>query len=241
MTNVAADSNDRRAHGIALVAAGAAIFAAVACSLLQLSEVATSVVATTAGAVPAAIGYFRSPQKSDKVKDLALLRKGTLSRPVPLVIVLLALAIFVWDSIVGAILVPFMPVDGFNLASLLGILLVVAGAFGISWYASHYLGDRPFRATIIAVIGMIGARVIVIIIVLSIAGASSLIPQYALGLLFHLLTLGAALAGVYLGRRRQSAFVAAKANRLAVTLGEDVGGPPSSDPPPPDSSTRRAA
>src|SRR6476620_779698 len=100
---MATDETASRLHehsliGVSVSLAAAVIFGVVAAALNAPDSVQTAVVATAAG-LPSVVGYRLAGKRRDKGEDLARLRHGQLDRPVVLVGVILAAAIFVAVSI----------------------------------------------------------------------------------------------------------------------------------------------
>lgn len=210
---------ERRKSGLALIAVGAAVVMGLVTSVAKIDPTVSSALVTATGGIPAWIGYYRSQDRRDKKRDLAQLQRGELRRPVPLVVVLIACSLLAWDSIVGAIVLPLIAGSAHaSSLQLLLLLLVEVGVFLICRHGSHYLGEHPYGWTSAAVLVMLVARILMIVVFYAATGQHSLIPGILEGAWAHVVTLGVALAGVYVGRQGQAAFVAAKATRLASEI-----------------------
>ncbi|MFJ4225223.1 hypothetical protein [Microbacterium sp. NPDC089695] len=222
MADSASIADNRTTHVLALIAIAAGIVVTVVFSLLKLPETVTAVAGSATTAIPAVIGLSTGRRRRDRTADLARLRRGELRRPVSLAVVLLGVAILACDSLIGVAVATVAGAKGSAVLLWTGVALVVAAAFAMSVYASHYLGPRPYAMASMAVAGMIAARIFILTITLISLGAADAIPIYLGTLVLHVFTLGGVLLGVWVGRRRQAGFVAAKADRLSTEL--DDGG-----------------
>lgn len=211
-------ASNRQANQLALVAVIAAVVVGLLCSFAAVSPEISGTLVSATGAIPAGIGLYRSRKNRDKTADLARLREGELRRPVALVVVFLAVGLLAWDSLTGAIFGSAAAVTGIEALSWIAMLVTYAGAFVMAMYAGHYLGSKPYAMATLAVLGMLAARVVILMVTLASIGAPDLIPYYLAAMLLHVLTLGVVLLGVFVGRRRQPRFVAEKAARLDAAL-----------------------
>jgi hypothetical protein len=185
------------------------------CAQLKLLPGVTGTLVSGAGALPAAIEYRLLGRRRNVADEISRIRQGELRRPVGLVVIMLAAALFLAvvmaDAAVGArALATSLP--GVTLVALTG-LIAAALAFFISWYASHYLGKHPYRWTVVAVGGVF---IIIEVANLGSFGAGWRFVLYLSSVTFahSSLVLNASLAGVWCGRRRHDKFLAKKLARL---------------------------
>jgi Short C-terminal domain len=197
------------------ISIGAAVVCGLVCAQLKLLPGVTGTLVSGAGALPAAIEYRLLGRRRNVTDEISRIRQGELRRPVGLVVVMLAAALFLAevmaDAAVGArALATSLP--GVTLVALTG-LIAAALAFFISWYASHYLGKHPYRWTVVAVGGVF---IIIVAANLGSFGAGWRFVLYLSSVTFahSSLVLNASLAGVWCGRGRHDKFLAKKLARL---------------------------
>ncbi|GAA1250614.1 hypothetical protein JOF42_002422 [Microbacterium phyllosphaerae] len=222
MDDAAALAQSRQGHVLALVAVGAGIAATLLCSLLGIGSDITGVIVSATAGIPAVIGLVGTRARRDRSADLRRLQHGELRRPVSSVVLLLAVSILAVDSALGVLIVAIVPPDAPAGVGWLVVLAIFVASFLMATYASHYLGPRPYAMASVAVLGMVAARVVILVVTLSSIGAPDAIPFYLEGLVLHVFTLGAVLLGVFVGRRRHTRFVAEKAARLESEIRLDA-------------------
>ena len=218
MSDGAVLASNRESNVLALVAVFAAVAVGLICSFLAVSADVAGALVSATGAIPAGIGLYRSRKRRDPSADLRRLRQGELRRPVALVVVLLAVSLLAWDSLVGAIIGSAAAVTGWVMLSWLGILLTYVGAFVLALYAGHYLGSNPYALGSIAVVGMLVARVAILMATLEALGLGDQTAYYLAWMLLHIGTWAAVLLGISVSRRRQERFIAEKAAKLESTM-----------------------
>jgi Short C-terminal domain len=214
------------------ISIGAAVVCGLVCAQLKVLPGFTGTLVSGAGALPAAIEYRLLGRRRNVTDEISRIRRGELRRPVGLVVVMLAAALFLAevmaDVAVGArALAASLP--GVTLVALTG-LIAAAFAFFISWYASHYLGKHPYRWTVAAVGGVF---IIIVAANLGSFGAGWRFVLYLSSVTFahSSLVLNASLAGVWCGRGRHDKFLAKKLARLErKALRKKAGKRPESTP-----------
>jgi hypothetical protein len=185
---------------------GAAVLVGSVCAGLHAPPQVTGPL--TAGAIylPAAIEYSLKGRRRNVTADISRIRQGELRRPVALVLVMLVAALFLAEVIA-------LTFD--NGYPWIRALVAAPLAFFISWYASHYLGNHPYRWTVVAV-----GALFIIYLAFTIYLISSfetdrgwawhVFPNFA----HSSIVLNASLAGTWCGRRHHDKFLARKLARL---------------------------
>jgi hypothetical protein len=217
----------------------AALAAGFVCKWAGLPDQATTAVTVSAGGVPAAVALRIKSLRRDPNVDIARIEHGELRRPVGLVVMLLAAAIILLDTMSGAAmggigdflgdLITAHKIDP-NTANVVGgplqhavppiflgmCLLLVAS------YASHYFAKRPYLWTATAVGCALAVRELLVFAFRSTRGIKLLIEE-SFGSLAGLLVsevlgylgvLFICMVGVWLGRRYHDAFLAKKLVRI---------------------------
>jgi Short C-terminal domain len=220
---------DRSSLIVTGISIGAAVVCGVVCAQLKVLPGVTGTLVSGAGAVPAAIEYRLLGRRRNATDEISRIRQGELRRPVGLVVVMLAAALFLAEVMadVGArALAPSLP--RVTLVALTG-LIAAALAFFISRYASHYLGKHPYRWTVVAVGGVF---IIIEVANLGSFGAGWGFVLYLSSVTFahSSLVLNASLAGVWCGRGRHDKFLAKKLARLERKAAKEGAKLPESTP-----------
>lgn len=212
----------------------AAVVAGTICSLAKFSQPVTTSVLAFAAALPAAIDLQIKNRQRDASVDTARIRDGELRRPVGLVVMLLAAAILLIDSVAGGILGGFNDLVAtskidINVARVvspiftsLPIMLLGLGYFLGSSYASHYLAKHPYGWTTAAVgCALVGRELAVF--ALSDSGGLKVVINEVGGSLTRFLLIEVAaylcilvvcMTGVWFGVRRHDEFLAKKLARV---------------------------
>ena len=186
------------------------------CTLVEAPPPVAGPLVAGAGALPAAIEYSLRGRRRNVTEDISRIRQGELRRPVSLVVKMLAAALLLVDSIIGAIfgsvMVGIAISDG--TAQMLGWFATLVAAVGgllVSSYASHYLGKRPYMGTAVAVGAVFVLRIIIILLVFGVdpilAGLDRMVEGF-------LILLVACEAGAWFGRRHHDKFLAKKLARI---------------------------
>lgn len=223
-----------------LLGLGAGVVAiAVAGYLCKLAgfppEATTGVIAVT-GSVPAAVELRIKSRRRDTNIDIARIQRGELRRPVGLVVMLLAAAIVLLDTALGAMTTGIPSVLNLLMnagkieigtakvvVSFAGVLPIIAGMclFLIASYASHYFDKRPYLWTATAVGCALAIRELVLFGFRSTSAAKILIEMYGslaglllAAVLIYLGFLFICMVGVWLGRRYHDEFLAKKLARM---------------------------
>jgi hypothetical protein len=216
---------------IAIVAAG------YVCKWADFSQETTTSVLALAGAAPPAVELRIKSRRRDTNVDIARIQRGELRRPVGLVVMLLAAAILLLDSGLGAIM------GGINtvvkdlvsagkigtstaevLASFAGTFPIILGMclFLVASYASHYFAKRPYLWTAAAVGCALAVRELVLLAFRSSSAIKSIVREMG-GSLGHLLAFAVVanlgylvicLVGAWFGRRYHDEFLAKKLARM---------------------------
>jgi hypothetical protein len=215
MTSEPAAARDRSSLIVIGISIGAAVVCGLVCARLKVLPGATGTLVSGAGALPAAIEYRLVGRRRNVTDEMSRIRQGELRRPVGLVVVMLAAALFLAEvmadvAVRARALATSLP--AVTLVALTG-LIAAALAFPISWYASHYLGKHPYRWTVVAVGGVF---IIIVVANLGSFGAGWGFVLYLSSVTFahSSLVLNASLAGVWCGRGRHDKFLAKKLVRL---------------------------
>jgi hypothetical protein len=222
---------DRSSLIIVGISIGAAVVCGLVCAQLKLLPGVTGTLVSGAGALPAAIEYRLLGRRRNVTDEISRIRHGELRRPVGLVVVMLAAALFVAEVMANAAvgaraLASSLP--SVTLVALTG-LIAAALAFFIAWYASHYLGKHPYRWTVVAVGGVF---IIITAANLGSFGAGWRFVLYLSSVTFahSSLMLNASLAGVWCGRHRHDKFLAKKLARLERKAAKAATKRPESNP-----------
>jgi hypothetical protein len=225
--------DDRSPLGLIAVL-GATVVAGSLCAWAGLEPHVTSSVTAFAGALPAAIALHMKGRRRDINRDTARVRDGDLRRPVGLVVVLLAAAVLLLDTAVGAMAggiqgrigdliragiveTSTAQVVASLLTSFLFMLLGIC-LFLVASYASHYLGKYPYLWTA----GAVGCALVVRVLAVRVSWESMLksamgvsIGMFLLGtIVFYLGVLVVCMAGAWFGRRHHDEFLATKLARM---------------------------
>jgi hypothetical protein len=213
------------------ISIGAAVVCGLVCAQLKLLPGVTGTLVSGAGALPAAIEYRLLGRRRNVADEISRIRQGELRRPVGLVVIMLAAALFLAEvmadaAVGGSAFATSLP--GVTPVALTG-LIGAALAFFISWYASHYLGKHPYRWTVVAVGGVF---IIIEVANLGSFGAGWRFVLYLSSVTFahSSLVLNASLAGVWCGRRRHDKFLANKLARLERMAATEAAKRPESTP-----------
>ena len=206
-----------------VVSLGAVVGTGILVAVVNAPMPVQTAVVALAGGLPSAIGYHVASRRRDKSIDVARLQQGHLDRPIGLVVIMLAAALFLLDTIGGAIAViagnvvalvtglhSKLVIAAFGISLLLVVLPVT---FLISAYASHYFGDHPYLWTSVAVTLVVVFRFLTNWLV------STLTRQMVPGIVVvSLIYLAVALGGVWFGRRRHDRFLASMMARVQRRL-----------------------
>jgi hypothetical protein len=222
---------DRSSLIVICTSIGAAVVCGLVCMQLKVLPGFTGTLTAGGGALPAAIEYSLLGRRRNVTDEISRIRQGELRRPVGLVVVMLAAALFLavvmTDVAVGA-RARATSLPGVTVVALTG-LIAAALAFFISWYASHYLGKHPYRWTVVAVGGVF---IIIVAANLGSFGAGWGFVLYLSSVTFahSSLVLNASLAGVWCGRGRHDKFLAMKLARLERRAAKEAAKRPESTP-----------
>jgi hypothetical protein len=203
-------------HSLLAITAGvgAVVLVGVLCHLLPVLQPMQASLTGGAVGIPAAIDYYVQGRRRDRQEDIAHLQRDQLRRPVGPVVVMFAAALLAFEQ-VGM----FSNLGGYGFGPV--FMLATVADFFIASYASHYLGEHPYRWTAVAVICSYVAQLLLLLkghvkIYGNVywpgeahLGASQV--GLALG---YLATLGVCLAGAWYGRRHHEKFLAKKLARL---------------------------
>jgi len=215
---------------------GAAVVAGLVCRSLHIPQPMQGSLTGGAVGVPAAIEYHLQGRRRNRCEEIARIQRDELRRPLGIVIPMFAGALLAFEQL-GLF-------SGGGWSFLLVFSLGVLGDFFTASYASHYLGDHPYRWTVVTVACSYLAQLVLLSMSRNVKiyenvymrGAAHLIAtEVALGLGW-LVTLGVCLAGVWHGRRHHDEFLAKKlarmrrmASREACTLTDGPTQPPPAD------------
>jgi hypothetical protein len=207
------------------VGMGAAVVVGLVCYAMQVPAQVQGPVTAGAVGLPAAIDYHLQARRRDTAADIARIHQNQLRRPVGLVVVMFAAALFAFEQ---------MGMFSGHRFGLLGLLVafllaMVADCF-IASYASHYLGEHPYRWIAVAVVCAYVAQLLLLLSpsryvksygnLLKIygnpywRGAEHLGASHVVLGLGYLATLGVCLAGAWYGRRHHDKFLANKLVRV---------------------------
>lgn len=208
-----------RFEGHSLLAIGSGVTAALlvglVCHSLQFPQSVQGPLTGGAVGIPAAIDYYFQDKRRDRQEDIARLQRDQLRRPVGLVVAMFAAALLAFEQ-VGM----FSGLGGYGFWPV--FMLGIVADFFIASYASHYLGEHPYRWTAVAVVCSCVAQLLLLTPSghvkiygnLYWPGEAHLGASYlALGLGW-LVTLGVCLAGTWYGRRHHEKFLAKKLARM---------------------------
>ncbi|MEV3902157.1 SHOCT domain-containing protein [Mycobacterium sp. NPDC050551] len=200
----------------------AAVAAGVLCARAQIPADITATLVAGAGGLPAAIEYSLRSRRRNTAEDIARLKRGELRRPVWLVTIMLSAALLL--SYAAVML--FLPIPA--LRGLRSIVILSGAessllAMPIAWYASHYLGQHPYRWTALACCITVSPFV-----------ATLLVPPDIDGLVHFMLPhlgflLGSTFVGVLVGRYRHAGFVAWKLKRAERSAAQSASKPQALD------------
>lgn len=216
---------------VAIVAAG------YVCRWAGLPQETTTGVLALAGAVPPAVGLRIKSRRRDTNADIARIQRGDLRRPVGLVVMLLAAAIVLLDTALGAVMAGISSVVNHLLSagkigtstaevlgSLAGIFPIILGMclFLVASYASHYFAKRPYLWTAAAVGCALAVRELVLLAFRSSSAIKSFVREtvgslgglLALAVVANLGFLVICLVGAWFGRRYHDEFLAKKLARM---------------------------
>jgi Short C-terminal domain len=212
----------------------AIVVAGYLCRWAKFDSTATTSVMTVAFAVPAAIELQIKSRRRDTKIDIARIQRGELDRPVVLVVMLLAAAIILLDTALGALATGIPSVANQLLTTgkinrstatalfgaLAGFLPQITGIclFLVASYTSHYFAKRPYLWTATAVGCALAIRELVVFALGSTSGIKSLLEVFGVSLaglmvaeiLGYLGCLFICMGGVWLGRRYHDEFLAKK-------------------------------
>jgi hypothetical protein len=216
----------------------AILVAGYVCNLAGASQATTTGVMGVAIGVPAAVELQIKSRRRDTNVDIVRIQRGELRRPVGLVVMLLAAAIVLLDSGLGAMagvvssvldLLVRAGIIKIEIAKmvgtpLVGIQPVILGMclFLVASYASHYFAKRPYLWTATAV----GCALAVRELVLLGLGSTSVLKSFVketFGSLADMLVAEAVvylgvlficLVGAWLGTRYHDEFLAQKLARM---------------------------
>jgi hypothetical protein len=208
-----------RFEGYSLLAIGTGVAAAVGvglvCHLLQLPQEVQGPLTGSAVGIPAAIDYHLKARRRDLREDIARIQRNDLRRPLGVVVAMFAAALL---AIEQAGMFSGLRGAGFLLAFVLGLV----ADFFIASYASHYVGEHPYRWTTVAVVCACVAQLLRLIPSGHVKIYGNLywrgeahIGASHLGLgLGWLVTLAVCSAGSWYGRRHHEKFLAKKLARM---------------------------
>ena len=214
----------------------AIVVAGFVCHLAKFDQYQTSAIIALAAGIPTAVEFQIKSRRRDTSVDIARIQRGELRRPVVLVVMLLATAIVLLDSVFGAMMsapaqVVKLLIDGGKANESTAI---VAGGFSadtqfifgmciflVASYASHYFAKRPYLWTAAAIGCALAIRLVVVLALERTSGvksfANSLGSFAGVVMAIFIAYLGAlfiSLVGVWVGRRYHNEFLAKKAARM---------------------------
>jgi hypothetical protein len=196
---------------------GAAVVVGLLCTLIEAPPPVTGTLVAGATGLPAAIEYSVRGRQRNTTDDIARIRQGELRRPVGLVVVMLAAALFLIEMAVSVSpVIPGLNYEGFVFFS---GCIAAAIAFFPSSYASHYLGNHPYRWTVVAVTAVfIGQLLFEFLMAQIFVPSEGMSAAFALWLPlyfpYYVMVLAGSLAGAWYGRRHHDEFLARKLARL---------------------------
>jgi hypothetical protein len=195
----------------------AAIAVGLLCTLIEAPPPVAGALVAGATGLPAAIEYSLRGRHRNTTDDIARIRQGELRRPVGLVVVMLIAALFLIEMAVSvAPAIPGLNYEGFVFFS---GCIAAAIAFFPSSYASHYLGNHPYRWTVVAVtavfIGQLLFEFLMAQVFVPSEGMSAAFLLWSsLYFPYYVMVLAGSLAGAWYGRRHHDEFLSRKLVRL---------------------------
>ena len=201
---------------------GAAVAVGFVCYSLQIPQPIQGSLTGGAVGIPAAIEYQLQGRRRNRWEEIARIQRKELRRPLGIVIPMFTGALLAFEQL-GIFSGGGW---GFWLAFSLGVL----GDFFMASYAAHYLGEHPYRWTVVTVVCSYLTQLVLLSVSRNVKiyehvygrGEAHLIATHvALGLGW-LVTLGVCLAGAWQGRRHHDEFLAKKLARMQRMASREV-------------------
>lgn len=193
--------------------------------LLTGNETVASVFAASAAGVPAAVEYRVQARRRDPNVDAARLAEGHLRRPIAPILVMFVAAVFLIDSVIGAVVGAFygvmasMGIDvGFG-AIVIWLMVItvfsVLSAFAAGLCA-NYLGAHPYRWVTVGVVLAAVIRVAMLIVVTGLNAVQFTIDVTVVlsGVIGYVACLAVCLLGVKIGLRYRDKVIALELRRV---------------------------